>query len=77
MVYIVTSNGESVSVFSTKEKVINNMRYILDDDNGSGWSSDYYNDDFKEFIKNNYEIPIDGCLHAEGGVTYIWRSELN
>ena len=48
-VYILTSNGESVEAFSTKEKAIQNLRTILDDDDGSGWRDNYYNETFKSF----------------------------
>jgi hypothetical protein len=66
--YIVTSNGENVDAYSTKDMVIENLKQILDDDNGSGWTDSYHNDTFKSFIKGEYELPIGGSMHVEGGV---------
>ena len=75
--YIVTSNGESVQAYSTKEKVIQDLREILDDDNGSGWDDKYYNETFKSFVRGDYELPINESLHVEGGVTFLYHVKLD
>lgn len=65
-VYVITSNDESVSVFSSKKKAIESLSYMLD-------GLDDIDPDILDFISGNREINIDQLLHVEGGVTYIWH----